>query len=91
MIIVKLPGSKNAVVCHKCGALFRGTQLFSNQPQELCPHCGTPGPFQKATDGDIGAYIKRKQAQPLDYLKAILLTIVMLAAAALITLWVVDT
>ena len=90
MITIALPGWENAVVCGKCGVLFREKNTFTGRPRASCPMCRERGPFRKATEADITAYAKSREPKPSDYLKAVGLLIVFVAVAVLIAWWVVD-
>jgi len=70
IVTIALPGAENAVVCGKCGLPFRGNHLFSDRSRKSCPRCGERGPFRKATDTDIAAYVESQRIKPSDYVKA---------------------
>ena len=80
---------EKAVICGKCGHLFREFHVFSDRPFEKCPRCGDRGPFRKATQADIDAYVtarvERQRIRLSDIPKLIGLTLVILAVAAVIT------
>ena len=90
MFVVTLPGAENAVVCGKCGFPFRGTHPFSDRSRTSCPRCGEKGPFRKATDADVAAYIESRKAKPSDYLKAAVGLVVVVIIVGFITWVMVD-
>ena len=90
MFVVTLPGVENAVVCGKCGFPFRGTHAFSDESRKSCPRCGESGPFRKATDADLAAYVESRRVKPSDYVKAAIGLVVVGVVVALITWGMVD-
>jgi ribosomal protein S27AE len=84
---VILPGAKDAVVCGKCGLLFRSNHILSDTPRKSCPACGEHGPFRKSNETDIAAYFEKRRIRPIHYLQAVGLMLIVGAIVALIT-WV---
>jgi hypothetical protein len=88
--MIPLPGIENAVVCDKCGFPFRPNYTFTDRLRDSCPRCGARGPFRKATDADIGAFVRSRALKPSDWLKVVAGLIVVGAIVAVIMWLAID-